>query len=330
MKEKITIVMPIYNTQNYLEKSIYSLIRQSYKNIEIILVNDGSTDESLKLCYEIQKRDERIRVISKENGGVSSARNVGLENATGGWIMFLDSDDMAAENWCEELHSLAQLYPTDMIICNIQKVDSRDGHCILNRSEIIRDERLQCGDFFSVLMMEVLNQPVNKIYNVSILKEHGIVFNEKFDIGEDLDFNLQYLKYCQGITLCSKKLYYCVDNRENSLCHSFHENYLRIQVYLYKKMKCMILKYREELSSDFYTEYLNVHIDTILRIVDKSCKLPKRKKILLIKEVLNSDTLMESVAGCREEAKKGLFMKLVRKKNPYILYEYINKICLKN
>lgn len=89
----ISIVVPIYNVQDYLERCIQSLISQTYKNIEIILVDDGATDNSGKLCDEYLKKDERIKVIHKENGGLSDARNVGKENANGKYIAFIDSDD---------------------------------------------------------------------------------------------------------------------------------------------------------------------------------------------------------------------------------------------
>lgn len=89
----ISIVVPIYNVQDYLERCIQSIISQTYKNIEIILVDDGATDNSGKLCDEYLKKDERIKVIHKENGGLSDARNVGKENANGKYIAFIDSDD---------------------------------------------------------------------------------------------------------------------------------------------------------------------------------------------------------------------------------------------
>ncbi len=89
----ISIVIPIYNVQDYLERCIQSIISQTYKNIEIILVDDGATDNSGKLCDEYLKKDERIKVIHKENGGLSDARNVGKENANGKYIAFIDSDD---------------------------------------------------------------------------------------------------------------------------------------------------------------------------------------------------------------------------------------------
>lgn len=96
----ISIVVPIYNVQDYLERCIESIILQTYKNIEIILVDDGATDNSGKICDEYLKKDERIKVVHKENGGLSDARNVGKENANGKYIAFIDSDDYVRTKLC--------------------------------------------------------------------------------------------------------------------------------------------------------------------------------------------------------------------------------------
>ena len=93
MEPKISIIVPVYNVEQYLERCVESLMNQSYKNIEILLINDGSTDNSGKLCDEIAKRDSRITVYHKENGGLSDARNYGVDKATADFVGFVDSDD---------------------------------------------------------------------------------------------------------------------------------------------------------------------------------------------------------------------------------------------
>jgi len=93
MEELISVIVPVYNVEIFFDKCMTSIVNQTYKNLEIILVDDGSTDKSGKKCDEWKEKDERIKVIHKENGGASSARNVGLEDVTGNWISFIDSDD---------------------------------------------------------------------------------------------------------------------------------------------------------------------------------------------------------------------------------------------
>ena len=107
MKDKVSVVVPIYNVEKYLPKCIETIQTQSYENLEIILVNDGSTDSCLKICEKYKKDDERIIIVNKKNGGLSDARNYGIEKATGKWITFIDSDDYVEKDYIETLINLS-------------------------------------------------------------------------------------------------------------------------------------------------------------------------------------------------------------------------------
>lgn len=116
--EKISVIMPVYNVEKFIKQSIESVIKQTYTNLEIIIVDDGSTDSSGKICDKYSKKDNRIKVIHKENGGLSSARNVGLDNATGKYVMFIDSDDFFENNSCEVLYNEIKSKNADYVIGN--------------------------------------------------------------------------------------------------------------------------------------------------------------------------------------------------------------------
>ena len=106
IKEKdcfVSVIIPIYNAERYLKECLESVVNQTYRNLDIVLIDDGSKDQSLKICREYQEKDSRVRVISKNNEGVSATRNRGIEEARGQWISFVDSDDIIAENYVEEL-----------------------------------------------------------------------------------------------------------------------------------------------------------------------------------------------------------------------------------
>ena len=120
---KVSIIVPIYNQENYLRECIESLINQTYTDIEILLIDDGSTDNSLKICKEYQKKDKRIKVITKENGGLSSTRNVGLDHVTGDFIMFCDSDDFFAPNTVEKMEKTITKYNDDYSVGNYINCD---------------------------------------------------------------------------------------------------------------------------------------------------------------------------------------------------------------
>lgn len=114
----ITIIVPIYKVENYLDKCVYSIIQQTYTNLEIILVDDGSPDNCGNICENYRKKDSRIKVIHKENGGLSDARNVGINSATGKYIAFIDSDDYIAINYIEELYKAIKKYNVQIALCS--------------------------------------------------------------------------------------------------------------------------------------------------------------------------------------------------------------------
>jgi glycosyltransferase involved in cell wall biosynthesis len=117
MEAKVSIIIPIYNMENYLEECIESIIEQSYKNIEIILINDGSTDKSEIICRKYQIKDTRIKLISSKNKGVSNARNLGIEASTGEYISFIDPDDTVDKKYIEKLLIHMKKYCCDIVFC---------------------------------------------------------------------------------------------------------------------------------------------------------------------------------------------------------------------
>lgn len=121
--EKISVVVPIYNVEKYIDKCINSILNQSYKEIEVILVNDGSTDNCLNLCKQYSKMDSRVLVINKKNGGLSSARNAGIAVATGKYIVFIDGDDYICLDYIEKLYNTIKLSKSDMAVCGVEIVD---------------------------------------------------------------------------------------------------------------------------------------------------------------------------------------------------------------
>lgn len=123
MNELISVIVPIYNVEKYLHQCLKSIINQTYKNLEIILVDDGSPDNCPKICDEYSRKDKRIKVIHKENGGLSSARNAGLDVVTGEYISFIDSDDMIDEKFIETLYNLCKENNCDISECNLQRFE---------------------------------------------------------------------------------------------------------------------------------------------------------------------------------------------------------------
>ena len=127
MNELISVIVPVYNVEEYLPKCIESIINQTYKNLEIILVDDGSTDNSGRICDEYAKKDDRIIVFHKENGGLSDARNCGIDAATGDWVQFVDSDDYIHQTMVEKMYSSCKRNQTKLAVCGRVDVNAETG-----------------------------------------------------------------------------------------------------------------------------------------------------------------------------------------------------------
>ena len=223
MDRKISIIVPVYNAENTLERCVSALIGQTYQNIEIILVNDGSKDRSLEICQNFAERDSRICVIDKPNGGVSSARNAGLDVASGEFIMFCDSDDWAETDWCEELISHYEENCLVMCGCYVegeQKFVPHEIHSVNGCT------RYKSKEFFE-LKLSSFNAPWNKIYSTPVLWENHLHFNEMLTNGEDYLFNLQYLTCISGdILYLDKCVFHYEWPREGSLSKLVPDGYL--------------------------------------------------------------------------------------------------------
>lgn len=197
----LSIIIPIYNAEKYIERCISSLVNQSLKDIEIVLVNDGSTDSSFSLCKAWELKDKRIKLISQINSGVSAARNLGIRNATGKFIMFVDSDDYMLPNMCEVMFNTLQDKQTDCVICGIKETGNGLWCPEINMDyKSINDFK---NDFTKQLTTELLSPCWNKIFKKNLITN---IFNEKISFGEDLIFCLQYFKNCSSVSFIKQPL----------------------------------------------------------------------------------------------------------------------------
>lgn len=151
MEELVSVIVPVYNVEKYLNRCIESILNQTYKNIEIILIDDGSTDNSGKMCDEYKIKDARIKVIHKENGGLSDARNVGLSTATGDYVTFIDSDDDIKFDYVEYLYDLIKKYDVKMSICSYNIVWPKK---IVNIGKYYEEKKLTKLESLSRLLCE--------------------------------------------------------------------------------------------------------------------------------------------------------------------------------
>ena len=192
---KVSIIVPIYNTAKFLPRCIDSILAQTFIDFELILVNDGSKDNSGNICDEYAKKDSRIVVIHQENGGGSSARNKGLDVAQGEWISFVDSDDYITNNFIGNLYD----QEFDLTICGMT----------INSKEIKIDCQIINFDNIPEIIiylykLNLINGPCSKIFKYSIIKQNNLKFDKSLRSGEDTHFVFKYLKYTTNLKLISE------------------------------------------------------------------------------------------------------------------------------
>lgn len=260
----ISVIVPVYNVEKYLHKCINSILNQTYKNLEIILIDDGSTDNSGKICDEYALKDNRIKVIHKENGGLSSARNAGLDICSGDYIGFVDSDDYIAEDMYEYLYVNLIKNNADVAMCNYwiennlntEIADSSLEKFILNNKSNILKFHLEHGMFFPVW---------NKIFKKEIIK------NIKFPIGlnaEDVFILIDWINNCNKIVFGNDCKYFYL-KRETSLYNRPANKNLFDEVIAFKKIMSYInnnLEFIEnvEITRKWLIESYRFSLDRIL------------------------------------------------------------------
>ena len=215
---KISIIVPIYNVEQYIEECLNSIFLQTYKDYEIILVNDGSTDNSLDICYKYQKQNNSIKIYNKENGGLSSARNYGILHATGEYIIFIDPDDYWIESKAlEKLINIANATNCDIVRGECKEVDisGKEIHPKKISEELYKQSGKKCSS------IDFLRGPISRgnfvwLFLIRRATLGDLRFNEKQKFQEDIEFNIRYFstpRSCVYIPL----IFYAYRKRYNSL-----------------------------------------------------------------------------------------------------------------
>lgn len=255
----ISIIVPVYNCISSIERCIGSIQSQTLTDWELLLVDDGATDGSGSLCDQFASSDNRIHALHKSNGGVSSARNMGLDHAKGEYVMFCDSDDWAESDWCEKLYIAASEHPDCLPICNYYR-NTSIGQSINRQAWCEKlDECIAKADFFHLNQQELLGIPWNKIFNRARLEENHIRFCADLSLGEDLVFNLDYL-HCMtgGFIFVNTPLYHYSVGSADSLSAKYYPDLSGIYHTLYLRIKdemCHIPGAYEKWNSEYLHSY---------------------------------------------------------------------------
>lgn len=226
-QELVSIIVPVYNVFPYLAQCLDSLCRQTYQKIEMILVDDGSTDGSEIICDRYAESDSRIQILHKKNQGVSAARNDGIDRAGGRYLIFVDADDCIRPELIEIYMQAAE--PGTTVVCSMTTNKE------LWKSFVASDwerhvEYLEEKQFIYAYRDDYINSPCNKLYETDVILKYGIRFPEDMSLGEDLWFNLSYQERFRGAwKIISDPFYYYRESRDGSLSNSYRRDIFEIQ-----------------------------------------------------------------------------------------------------
>lgn len=256
----VSVIVPVYNTEKYLARCIDSICMQTYSNLEILLINDGSNDNSGMICDEYAKKDKRVRVIHRKNSGVSITRNIGIKEARGDYIAFVDSDDFIDRGMFDALVRRANKCCSDIVMCKYYIKKSKEiSEVSMEYAEVYNGEMDVKNHLLYAYYTDYHNGLYslwNKLIKKSIYSTYNIEFNASLKRGEDAWFIFQCLKHCKRVDFIPKAYYYYCQN-DNSIMHALYKDQYEKWVYVRKLLlqENQRLKFNIDYSL-FYKEFL--------------------------------------------------------------------------
>lgn len=300
-EKMVSVIVPVYNAGKYLGYCLNSVISQTYHNLEIILINDGSTDNSAVICRNYAGIDDRIVIIDTENRGVSRARNTGLEVAKGEYVQFVDSDDVIKTDMVEKFVHTIETYQKDMVICGfdmvtleqneVRKIQSLTSdilgmECVLNRKEFF--ERIA----FILWRTSLLESSWNKFFCMRIIRQNNIRFPDEMAYGEDFCFNMEYFQYINGVVFVNDVYYHYLQHNQCSLSKQYREDLFENEMLLIYKFQNLIesnvsISDEEKIELAEYT--VSKMMQSLYGLTNEKCHLSVAEKKKEIAKIINDE-----------------------------------------
>lgn len=330
MKPRVSVILPIYKVEKYLDRCMHSLLNQTLKDIEIIMVDDGSPDNSPVMCDQYAKEDSRVKVIHKQNAGLGFARNSGLEIATGDYIAFVDSDDFVSVTAFEILLKVALEENADYVMCGYKSV--RNNICVSEHKDVNQKMVMEVPDCYNVLRGMIGIDPDSEysyrhnysvwhgIYKSTLFTEGGIRFCSERDlISEDLIFHLSLIPLCRKIVIIPDLLYnYCLN--DNSLTTTYRKGRFEAVLKLWKVSVGMVASTSLE-DMKIRLDYLL--LDVTLSAISYEVRYNKNNALDVLKTISANDEvhqLLDSYPIHRLCRKHYLFFSLLKRKAYKTIY----------
>ncbi|AOT01788.1 hypothetical protein ESP131_16450 [Exiguobacterium sp. U13-1] len=334
---KVSVIVPIYNSEKFLEDTINALINQTLDDIEIILINDGSNDNSHYICRKFENDNKNIKYIYKQNSGPSNTRNLGINLAKGEYIIFCDSDDIPSVNMYEELYRAALKNKSEIVMCDFfSERDQCDMGLPFKGKEIFDKEEIKNIIFPKMIGKEFedsIESPfwgsvVRCLFKKDILIENKIRFPEDINFAEDLIFTLKFLSKTSSLSIVNKSLYFYRLNNQSLMMS--HKNYQQDMFLKRKKIINYIKDNEIYLSNEkFYEKYLNVTFRAYIHeCIGNACRNYKNSNFFIqlkeIESILNDSDVIESFKyyKTQKRSKKLVYKNIKQKKSLVLLIYY--------
>ena len=340
IKDKVSIIVPVFNAERYLERTIEYLRNQTYENIEIILVDDGSTDSSPQICDKACKEDERIKCIHKQNAGVSAARNDGMKASTGKYIMFCDADDIPSLQMTEHLLKKAKAENADIVLCGFKK---QIGESVIDVNVPYTDTMTSKPEMIQKLIMpmivwsyapegivfpDIYGSVCRGLYKKELLKNKMILFPTTISLGEDMVFNVSVFFASAKVSFLNENLYTYIEN----LYSATHTNGSKLWGKYLETWRCVhqISTDNEFDSNDVLWHNYQLSRYAVSAILEGICPQDnsKEQKQVMVKNILNDSYLAETVRSLPKNIslKNKLICFLIKNKRFKILSTYYQHI----
>lgn len=322
---RISIIVPVYNVEPYLRRCVDSIFAQTFTDFELILVDDGSPDGCPAICDEYAEKDSRVRVIHKENGGVSSARNAGMEVAEGKYFLFCDSDDYVSPQWCEALYVAAEGNPDCLAFGGINRMWPENTGLESNTTELER--ALYPKSRFLCFHAEgIAGFAWNAMFNAEIIKKYAVAFRTDV-IVEDLPFCLEYLRHVTDLFYCGHAGYYYVQRNIPTLSRKYYQDGFRKYQEKYVALQKFIddcatvdqgIKCHEELAN----EYMYLFLKSLDNTFDSRSSLIFFQKLKYNQRVIKTKEFRDCIQNYTAGRENERYLRLLRCGNYYIAYLY--------
>lgn len=290
----VSIIIPVYNAEKFIEQMIRSVMVQTYRNLEILIVDDGSTDSSPEICKGLQQNDSRISIITQINQGPSVARNNGIDNAHGKYVLFFDADDYIEPQMVTMLVESAEKNSVDLVICGVYLEVVRNGKVqVYKKSEpsaIIRPNKAVKTYYIRTMLHNSIYTLWNKLYKLDIIKQFTIQFDPKVNFGEDLIFNLDYIYNSQSLSILSKCYYHYF---QRDFCEALSSKYRWDKARIMKLWYNKLIWFINDLSDEnivSITNWLKYRWFLSCLITEMSSDKSLNEKRIHIKSIINKET----------------------------------------